>query len=326
MKHWWFAVLLGTALAAHAQTTEWRLATGYREETFHTENLVQFARDVAQASAGRLQIAVHPNNTLVRLADIPQAVREGRIEAGETILSNLAQEIPLAGADSVPFVVGSYADALRLWRLQRPLLEQHFARRGLTLLYAVPWPPQGLFTQRPLRGAGDFRGTHMRTYNPATVRIAELLGAVPVDVPMVEVNRALEEGRIDNMITSAVTGVENRVWGAIGHYYEINAWFPKNVVFVRSQALAALAPAQRQAVLQAAQAAELRGWARSQAVRQSSTEALRAHGIRVDPVPAEFEGDIRRLGERFSREWVRLVGNEANALFVPYYTRPDERP
>lgn len=311
---------LAAAGAAHAQTS-WKLATGYRAESFHTQNLVQFAQEVEQATGGQLKIEVHPNNTLFKLGDIRQAVQEGKTEAGETIMSSLVKDIPIAGADSIPFVVASYSDAQRLWQLQRPLIEKHFAARGLKLLYSVPWPPQGLFSSKPVRSSADFAGTRMRTYNQTTIRIAELMKAVPVDVAMVEVNKALADGRMDNMITSAVTGVENKVWGPIKHYYEINAWFPKNVVFVNARAFGALKPAAQAAVLKAAGAAETRGWAKSQAVMQDSTQELRANGIKVERVSGEFDQEIKRLGEKFSREWVRLVGNEANQIFVPYYTQ-----
>lgn len=314
---------LAAAGAAHAQNSpiEWKLATGYRAESFHTQNLFEFARDVEQATAGQLKIQIHPNNMLAKLNDIRQAVQEGKAEAGETIMASLVKEIPIAGADSIPFVVGSYADAQRLWELQRPLIEKHLTARGLKVLYAVPWPPQGLFANKPIRGSGDFAGTKMRTYNQTTVRIAELMKAVPVDVAMVEVNKALAEGRMDTMITSAVTGVENKVWGPIKHYYEINAWFPKNIVFVNARAFNVLKPDTQKLVLQAAAAAETRGWATSQAVMVESTNELRANGIKVERVSSEFDREIKRLGEKFSREWVRLVGNEANHIFIPYYTQ-----
>ncbi len=313
------AVVAQPCLAQSPQA--WKLATGYRAESFHTQNLFQFAQEVGDATAGQLKIEVHPYNTLFKLADIRQAVQDGKAQAGETIMSSMVKDIPIAGADSIPFVVSSYADAQRLWQLQRPLVERHFAARGLKLLYAVPWPPQGLFSSKPVRGSADFAGTKMRTYNQTTVRIAELMKATPVDVPMVEVNKAIAEGRMDNMITSAVTGVENKVWGPIKHYYEINAWFPKNVVFVSARAFNALQPAVQAQVLKAAAEAEARGWARSQAVMQQSTLELRANGIKVERVSAEFDQEIKRLGEKFSREWVRLVGNEANQIFVPYYTQ-----
>jgi TRAP-type C4-dicarboxylate transport system substrate-binding protein len=314
---------LAAAGTAHAQgpATHWKLATGYRAESFHTQNIVQFARDVEAATAGRLVIEVHPNNTLAKLNDIRQAVQDGKAEAGEAIMASLVKDIPIAGADSIPFVVGSYADARRLWQLQRPLVEQHFAARGLKVLYAVPWPPQGLFSNKPIRGSADFAATKMRTYNQTTVRIAELVKAVPVDVPMVDVHQALAEGRMDNMITSAVTGVENRVWGPIRHYYEINAWFPKNIVFANARAFSSLGPAAQKEVMAAAAVAETRGWAKSQAVMVESTHELKANGIRVERVSSEFDAEIKRLGEKFSREWVRLVGNEANRIFIPYYTQ-----
>jgi TRAP-type transport system periplasmic protein len=325
MKAWLIAAIFAAG-AAHAQNSQnaaahWNLATGYRAESFHTQNLVQFAQDVEQATGGQLKIEVHPNNTLFKLNDIRPAVEAGKVEAGETIMSSMVKDIPIAGADSIPFVVSSYGDAQRMWQLQRPLIEKHFAERGLKLLYSVPWPPQGLFSNRPIASSADFKGTKMRTYNQTTVRIAEYMQATPVDVAMVEVNKAIAEGRMDNMITSAVTGVENQVWGPIKNYYEINAWFPKNVVFVNAKAFAALKPAAQKAVLQAASSAETRGWARSQAVMLDSTNELRAHGIKIERISREFDNEIKRLGEKFSREWIRSVGNEANRIFIPYYTQ-----
>lgn len=312
------AVSLGHASTVMAQTT-WKLATGYRAESFHTQNIMQFSRDIDQATAGQLRIQVHPNNTLAKLSEISQAVQQGKAEAGETIMTSMVKDIPIAGADSIPFVVGSYKDADRMWKLQRPGIEKHFAQRGLKLLYAVPWPPQGLHSGKPVRGLADFKGTQMRTYNQTTVRIAEMLGARPVDVAMVDVGKALAEGRMDNMITSALTGVENKVWGPIRYYYEINAWFPKNVVFVSRKAFESLQPATRNMVMKAAADAETRGWLASQALAVSATEELRQNGIKIERIPADLEQEIKRMGEKFSREWVRSVGNEANDIFVPYY-------
>jgi TRAP-type C4-dicarboxylate transport system substrate-binding protein len=312
------AISLGHAATAMAQTT-WKLATGYRAESFHTQNIMQFSREIDQATAGQLRIQVHPNNTLAKLSEISQAVQQGKAEAGETIMTSMVKDIPIAGADSIPFVVSSYKDAERLWKLQRPGIEKHFAQRGLKLLYAVPWPPQGLHSGKPVRGLADFKGTQMRTYNSTTLRIAEMLGAKPVDVAMVDVGKALAEGRMDNMITSALTGVENKVWGPIKYYYEINAWFPKNVVFVSSKAFESLKPATRNLVMKAAADAETRGWQASQALASSATEELRQNGIKIERIPADLEQEIKRMGEKFSREWVRSVGNEANDIFVPYY-------
>jgi len=298
----------------------WKLATGYRADAFHTRNLELLAREVTDATKGALTLELHPDNTLAKLADIAPAVEAGRIEAGETIMSGLVAQIPIAGADSVPFIVRSYDDARRLWRHQRPGIERAFAARGLKALYAVPWPPQCLYSTKPIARIGDLRGARMRTYNRTTVRIAEMVGATPVDVPMADVAHALADARIDTMITSAVTGVDNKVWYGLKYFYEINAWFPKNIVFVNARAFDALDPAARKVLLASVQTAETRGWAASEAASAEAVEQLRRNGMKIERASAEVLMEIKILGERFSLEWVRAVGSEANNIFIPYFT------
>lgn len=326
MKHFWIAALCAAGLSyasiLNAQTSNpvvWRFATGYRAESFHTENLMQFGQAVERATKNQLHIDVAPNGSLFKLNEIRQAVQEGKIEAGETIMTSMDRDIPIAGADSIPFVVSSFKLAQRLWDLQRPSMEREFAQRGLRILYAVPWPPQGLFSTRPVSTLGDFKNLKMRTYNQTTVRLAEMLGATPVDVAMVDVGKAVSSGRMDTMITSALTGVENKVWGPIKYYYDISAWYPKNIVFVSTRSFEALSPDNRAAVLKAAADAESRGWLTSEFIAQTSIKELQANGVKVERISPDLEVGFKRLGLRFSREWVRTVGNQASAIFVPYY-------
>lgn len=304
-----------------AQAVVWRLATGYPAENFHTANLLAMAKEVEAATGGQLRIEVHPGNTLFALNAIRAAVQEGKVEAGEAIMSSLAADVPLAGADSVPFITRSYADAQLLWRIQRPLIEQDFARRGMRVLYAVAWPPQGLFSTRPLGGVGDLRGMRMRAYNDTTARIATLMGAVPVDVPATGLGKALADGRIDCMLTSAVTGVENQAWQSMRHFYEINAWFPKNLVFVNARAWDGLDPSSRSSLAAACAVAETRGWARSAEAAARSTDELRRNGMKIEPVPFLLGRDLQRLGENFSLNWVKQVGTAANGIFIPYFEK-----
>lgn len=321
------ALVPGLALAAAAlpraarAADTWRLATGYRADSLHGVNLRQFADEVAQGTAGALRVNVVPEGRLLPLAQMLPGLQAGQAEAGEAIMTGLVKELPLAGADSVPFIVRSFDDARRLWRHQRPLIERRLAERGLRVLMAAPWPPQGLFSQRPINGTADLRGLAMRTYNSTTVRIAELLQARPVDVPMIQVGQALAAGRIEAMITSAVTGVENRVWTGLKFYYPVNAWFPKNLLMVRAAAFDKLDAVRQRVLLQAAEAAEQRGWRLSEQAARESVDTLRSNGMRIEPVTSELAQALRRLGEKLSLEWVRSVGPEANQMFISYFTQ-----
>ena len=124
----------------HRSPGSWRQAIA---PSFSYQNIVTFATDVTKATDGALKIEAHPGNSLVSLNDVRQAVQDGRVDAGETIMTSMVKDLSLAGADSVPFVVGSYADARSLWALQRPTMEQLLAQRGLKLLYSCPGRHKG---------------------------------------------------------------------------------------------------------------------------------------------------------------------------------------
>ena len=314
--------LLGVAaLPAALAQTSWTLAPGYAANVFMTQHLTQFAADLSKASQGKLAVKVGELGQPFAMADIRKAVGDGKVDGGNVLGSSLSKEFPVAGVDSVPFMVGSYADARRLWKHQRALLDKQMGDKGLKLLYAVPWPAQGLYSVQPIRGIEDMRGMKMRTYNPTTVRIAELMGATPVDLPVgPPLVKALAEGTIDSMITSSATGVDMKVWQRFKHFYEVRAWFSKNLTFVSTKAFDALDEATKKAVLNASQAAEDSGWQLSEKVSSDAMAELQRNQIQVNPTPLHLAPYLKRFGERLTREWIATVGHEANSLFIPYYT------
>lgn len=304
-----------------AAAASWNVATGYRADGYHAVTLNWLAQAVDAATQGALRWTLWPEGKRVALAQIPQAVVTGQLEAGECIMTSMAGAWPVCGADAIPFMTRHTGDALRLWKVQRPLVEQTFQASGLIALYAVPWPGQGLFTMRPVRSAADLRGMRMRTYNLTTRRIAEMLDAIPVEVAMADVGQALEGGRIDSMITSAVTGVEQQVWRWMHHFYDLNAWMPKNLVMASAPAVRGLDPLHRRALLDLSVEAEQRGWAAAVQAASQSREALVRQGMQVEPTPEHLRGTLVRMGERFAREWVREIGPSANQIFIPYFSQ-----
>lgn len=315
------AMLATVTLTAAATPSVWQVASGSRADTFQTVNLARFAADVAAATHGELTLQLHTDDSLGKLTEIPRLVEAGKIPAGQALITTLQPQIPTAGADTIPFLVTTYDDARRLWAVQKPLLDKELARLGLLELYSVPWPPQGLFTMRPVENANELRGTAMRTYNPPSERLAQLLGAKGVNVPRSALAKALSEGHLDTLITSGATGLEDQVWnGKMKFFYDIHAWYPKDIFMINKAMFDALAPATREAVLKAARAAEERGWQASEAVAAASSKELAGHGIQVQAPGFALRDDLRRMGERTSIEWLRETGNDANAILVPYFS------
>ena len=108
---------------AFAQT-KWDLPTGYATNTFQTENVQQFADDVAKATGGKLKITVHAGASLYKMPEIKRAVQSGQTQAGEFILSAYANENPLFGVDSIPFLATSYGAAQKLYTASKPATEK----------------------------------------------------------------------------------------------------------------------------------------------------------------------------------------------------------
>ena len=191
-------VLTGSVAAVSAQT-KWDLPAAYPAGNPHTQNLNQFAADVAKATGGRLAITVHPNGALFKAPEIKRAVQTGQAQIGEVLMSLLENENPVFGVDSVPFVATSFDASYKLWQAQRPVVEKVLAAQGIRLLYAVAWPPQGIYTKKMLNSTSDMKGLKWRAYNPATTRIAQLVGAQPLTIQAVmtamerSVDRAVRE-------------------------------------------------------------------------------------------------------------------------------------
>ena len=185
-----------TASSAVAQT-KWNLPSAYPATNFHTENLAQFAKDVEAGSKGKLTITLHPGATLFKAPEIKRAVQTGQAEIGEVLVSLLENEDPVFGVDVVPFLATSYAQARRLYDASKPAMEKKFASQGIVLLYAVPWPPQGIYAKKDINSVNDLKGLKWRAYNAGTTRIAELAGAQAVTVQQAELAQALATGVVD---------------------------------------------------------------------------------------------------------------------------------
>ena len=193
LKYAFSVAALAFASQVSAQV-KWDLPAAYPASNFHSENLVQFANDVDKATGGKLKIQVHPNASLFKAPEIKRAVQGGQAQIGEILLVNFQNEWQIFGADGIPFLADSYDDAAKLWRVQKPMLDKKLGEQGMMVLYAVAWPPQGIYTKKPISSAADMKGLKWRAYSPATARIGELVGAQPVTVQAAEVSQAFATG------------------------------------------------------------------------------------------------------------------------------------
>ena len=310
-----FAALAAMALALSAQAqTKWDLAAAYPASNFHSENLAAFAADVDKATAGKLKITVHANASLFKAPEIKRAVQGGQAQAGEILLVNYQNEWQIYGADGLPFLADSYDSAMKLYRAQKPLLEKKFGEQGMLLLYTVAWPPQGIYSKKPIASAADLKGSKWRAYSPATARIAELVGAQPVTIQAAELSQALATGVVESYMSSGSTGYDSKTYEHIKYWYDTQAWLPKNAVIVNKAAFDALDAPTKAAVQKAAADAEIRGWAASQRVNTETLDKLKANGMNIVAPSAQLKADMNKVGDTMLTEWLDKSGPDGKAL------------
>jgi TRAP-type C4-dicarboxylate transport system substrate-binding protein len=311
------ALAVGAVSTAHAQT-KWDLPSGYGANTLQVQNLQRFADDVKAATGGKLEITLHPGASLYKANEIKRAVQTAQVNIGEFIVSGAANENPLFGIDSIPFLATSYAQAKKLDTASRPALEALLARQGMTLLFTVPWPPQSLYSLTPVNSLADLRGTKMRAYNPATTRIAELLGAQPVTIQLAELPQGLATGAVHNFLTSSASGVESKLHEQVKNFYGVAAWLPRNITVVNTRAFNALDKATQDAVKAAAQRAEASGWALSERLDTEYLAELQKNGMTVDRDATKLKAELQAIGERMTQEWLERAGPEGKAVIDAY--------
>ena len=304
---------LALAAGAHAQT-KWDLPSGYGVNTFQVQNLQQFAEGVDKATAGKLKITVHANASLFKANEIKRAVQSEQVQAGEFILSGAANEAPIFGVDSIPFLATSYADSKRLDEASRAVLAKTLAAQGIKLLYTVPWPPQSLYSAKPVAALKDLKGTKMRAYNPATSFIANAVGAQPVTIQLAELPAALATGGVDNFLTSSASGIDSKLYESVKYFYAVAAWLPRNAVVVNQKAFDSLDKPAQDALLQQAAAAEQRGWKASEQKDGEYLKELAAKGMKIDPAAEGLKKELKSIGDQMTADWVKVAGADGKAV------------
>jgi TRAP-type C4-dicarboxylate transport system substrate-binding protein len=303
--------------AANAQT-KWNLPAAYPADNFHSENLAAFAKDVSAGSGGKLEITVHPNASLFKAPEIKRAVQTGQAQAGEVLISLHENEDPVFGVDVVPFLATSFADAKKLWAASRPQIEKKLASQGLVVLFAVPWPPQGIYAKKDLNTIDDMKGLRWRAYNAGTSRIAEIVGAQPVTIQAAELPQALATGTVNAFMTSGATGYDSKAWETMSHFYDTQAWIPKNVTFVNKAAFDALDKPTQEAVMKAAAAAETRGWKVAEEKTNWYIDQLKSRGMKVQPPGSAFRDGLKKIGDQLTADWQKKAGADGEAVIAAY--------
>ena len=312
-----FALIFSANLANAGE--KWDMALAYGAGNFHSANATEFAKNVTEKSGGKLTIVTHPGGSLYKGGEIFRAVRTGQAQIGERFMSALGKEDPLLEVDSQPFLATNYGAAMRLYKASKPEIVKGLDSKGLVFLYAVPWPAQGLYSKKEINSVADLKGLKFRAYNSATIRIAELTGMAPTKIEAAEISQAFSTGAVESMITSPTTGKNKKIWeNGVGYFYDIAAWFPKNMVIVNKDAWNKLDAATQKLVMSEAAKAEKKGWDLSKKGNKNDKKALADAGMKVGKVNSALKKHFEDVGAAMSKEWAERAGSRGQAVLAAF--------
>src|SRR5205807_2135841 len=269
-------------------------------------------------TSGKLQVTVHPGASLFKAPDIKRAVATGQAQMGEVLLSIHENEDPVFGLDVVPFLATSYPQAMKLYQASKAAIAKKLEAQGIMVLFAVPWAPQGVYVNKPLATVDDLKGLKWRAYNVGTARIGELVGAQSVTIQAAELPQALATGVVNSFMSSGGTGYDSKAWESLTHFYDTQAWIPKNYTLVNKAAFDALDKPTQDAILKAAVTAEERGWKMWQDKANWYLDQLKAKGMKVQAPSAALAAGFQKVGEQLSADWLKKAGVEGASIVNDY--------
>jgi TRAP-type C4-dicarboxylate transport system substrate-binding protein len=199
------AIALGAALSAASsawgEARTLRFASIVPEGTSWARTLKSFARDVNAATNGQVSIKWVLGGIAGDELTALERVRHGQLDG----MSGAFFCMRLAPSMRVARIIGLFrnrAEVSHVLSRLRPTLDEEFRRSGFTAISVSVTGVAIIFSQKPVRSLTDLRHGTTWMFDQDEVWALELpeLGLRTVPLPVEQVARALDEGRVDIVV------------------------------------------------------------------------------------------------------------------------------
>lgn len=159
-----------------------------------------WAKEVERRTEGRVKVTLFPSNALANVKQAYDATISGICDIAVSCPTYAPDRFPLSTVINLPMLGTSSAvtNSLALWELYEkfPQLQKEYKDVKLLWLYANP-TFQLHFRKDLVKKLEDLRGRVISTGSAMGLKILKKLGAVPENIPMVDVYMALQKGVVD---------------------------------------------------------------------------------------------------------------------------------
>ncbi len=291
----------------------------YGSTSFHTMGAMDFAALAKTYSKGSVDITVHPGGSLgFKGPELLKAVKDAQLPMSDILMGVVAGSEHVFGLSSLPRLAGSFEQAKALYTDSKPLYQKAAAKWNQKFLYAAPWPPSGLVTQKAVVGSPDIKGLKTRTYDKNGANFLRELGGAPISLPWGEVYSSLRTGMIDSVLTSAESTKNGKFWEVLNHFTNINYAFPLNMVTVNMDYWKAMSKDQQDAILKAAAETETNQWKRSESKTAEALGIIKENGIAIAQPSDGFSAEMDKAAALIVDDFAKKTDKKTKALLDTY--------
>ncbi|MFT5174425.1 MAG: TRAP-type C4-dicarboxylate transport system substrate-binding protein [Gammaproteobacteria bacterium] len=322
LSHWrarcaLIALLVIVLIPTSVQALQWAIVDQSLPNSVAAHSVRGFMAQVTKMSGGALNLAVQGVTANTSSAKSLSELSAGRLAVASVPLAALEIADPVVAMDRVPYLASNFVDGAKLWQVLGPYVRDTLQRQGITLLYAVPLPPPSPLSRKPLMSMDAWRGSSVVLNAPALRGFARAVGARGVADAAPRV--LLGASRAEIVFQSAALSVRDKAWQYASDHLLAPAWFPKQLVLVSARQLAALSAVDRDALLNAADAARGQVWAASERATADAVQQLRDYGIKTREPPIGVLIELESLGRDLLFQWSVAAGEVGAQLVEAYY-------
>jgi len=310
-------VLTSLSVALLAANIKMDLNAMYGATNFHTKGAEQFAALVDEYTKGSVKITVHAGATLVKGSPL-QAVKDGTVAMTDMFIPFTAGGGKVFGISALPFVASSYDDAYKLYQISKPAYDKTAAQWNQKMLYAVSWPPSGLYTKKSMMSKADFSDLKTRTYDKNSADFITMVGGNSVALPWGEVYSALSTGMVNSVVTSSASGKDGKFWEVLSDFTKISYAYPLQAVTINLDYWKSLDKAQQEALLKAAAKIEEAQWNASKEEDSVALKMLSDNGIKIKEVTPDLKKELDIVAKKMLDTYLADADEGTKKIFIEY--------
>lgn len=203
-------------------------------------------KQIPKATDGSVNITMHPGGSMgIKAENITQAVGDNSIQfASDAFYQG---NMSLGGILALPLLYNSREDFQHAFDIVQPALQDQAHKRGVEILGQYLYPPQTIFTTKPVTSLRDLKGLKVRVSSPQQAALMKALGANPLTLGTPEVATSLQRGVIDAVLTASSGGARSYS-EMLTHNYRLQVNWVSATVEVNKKAFDKLTTDQQRAI------------------------------------------------------------------------------